>query len=140
MSGLNWNNPYYLFSVCLVISHYLSTQDFCLSKKQKGRGAGITCDGIGLWKAIVWYMCVFVCMRVCLWVGAGACDFVWKSLRSIFCGKTEGSGRVDYTQALMAHYLFMSPTSYGSLKLRLGSTSRFSSLCSSEFGVKATIQ
>lgn len=51
-------------------------------------------------------MCVFVC--------------VWKSLRSIFCGKTEGSGRVDDTQDLMAHYLFMSPTSHGSLGAEAG--------------------
>lgn len=51
-------------------------------------------------------VCVFV--RVCV-------SFVWKSPRSIFCGQTEGSGKVDHVQYLMAHYLFMSPTIHGPL-------------------------
>lgn len=40
---------------------------------------------------------------------------VCKSLRSAFCGQTEGSGKVDHIQYLMAHYLFMSPTTHGPL-------------------------
>lgn len=78
-------------------------------------------------------LCVCACTHACL------CHFVWKSLRSIFCGKTEGSGRVDYTQYLMAHYLFMSPTSHGSLGTEAGRAHMYA-LCSSEVVMRAALK
>lgn len=47
--------------------------------------------------------------------GWSKCVYVCKSLHSVFCGQTEGSGKVDHLQSLMAHYLFMSPTTHGPL-------------------------
>lgn len=60
--------------------------------------------GVTLGDNYGWSNCLCVCV-----------SFVWKSPRSIFCGQTEGSGKVDHVQYLMAHYLFMSPTIHGPL-------------------------